>query len=880
MGNLSKVLATLSRDMPRTVLDRTLKVRARDVRHFSALTASGFAALLVTLAGVATLAAPPAQARVVTHDLNIPPQDLGEALKALSAAADEQLLFSEKLVTGKRSGKVAGKYTSEQALDILLKGSGLKADRAPSGVLLIRPSTSTTSTATSESAAQERKKEKSQHEDGFRVAQADQGTSAGVATVENETERASEQRPAALEEVIVTAQKREERLHDVPISVSVLTGADLDKSTVQGVADALNTVPGVATFTSNLGGGTQVIIRGVTAPDVLYDGPSPIGYYLDSVPFALIRGAVAPDANAYDLDRVEVLRGPQGDLYGAGSLNGVVRIITRDPDLREFDLKARASASTTEGGAGNYRGDMMINVPLIDDKLAVRGVVGEQDLSGWVNSPVKTHVNDGNLHNYRLKIGAAPVDNLSIVLSGARSLSNFGAPPTSREDRAISALGDQPYSIDYDAYALNVDYQLSHVSISSKTSLFSFYNEGTLDVYPLNYSDQSGPPQPFFSLNNARTLSEDFVLNSRNTTLWTWSVGALYRDDKERAVQNFEVPAAEGGGPQVGEHLTSRSYAVFGELGQRLFDDTLEWTAGLRKYHDEVTDQGDPDVPGQSYARVSNTFQRATPRAVLTWRPSRDHMAYVSYSEGFRSGWPQQPSVVLSAPEIPVVKPDFLRNYELGTKHDLFGHRMSVDTAVYYIQWKDIQQGVGVFVDRGNFYQTAGINGNSASGAGADFSAIVRPLDRLELSAYFSWNDLKFDNPVISFESVLYAKGSRVALSPLYTGGASAAYTFPLHWPGVTGQVGGSYNYISALPENEFKNFLDGTRLVYPKIQDPLKTARAYVALDTSKHWNATLYVDNLTNYYGSQRSSDSPPDWSTRPRPRTIGIQLDYRFK
>ena len=117
-----------------------------------------------------------------------------------------------------------------------------------------------------------------------------------------------------LAEIVVTAQKRAERAQDVPISLSVMTGSELDASSIVSVTDALGMVPGVATNISGQGNGTVLTVRGVSAAGALFAGPSPIGYYLDSVPFGLVRSAVEPDANTYDFKQIEVLRGPQGTL--------------------------------------------------------------------------------------------------------------------------------------------------------------------------------------------------------------------------------------------------------------------------------------------------------------------------------------------------------------------------------------------------------------------------------------------------------------------------------------------------------------------------------------------------------------------------------------
>jgi outer membrane receptor protein involved in Fe transport len=177
-------------------------------------------------------------------------------------------------------------------------------------------------------------------------------------------------------EIVVTAERRAENLQNVPISIAVLQGAALDKSQATGLTEALRAVPGIAINETYQGGGTQVSLRGVSAGGALFSGSSPVSYYIDSIPFGLIKNAIGPDLNAYDLDRVEVVRGPQGTLYGANSQNGVVRVLTHAADLNNFDFKARASVSDTDGGAESYRGDAAVNLPIIDGRLAARVVYG------------------------------------------------------------------------------------------------------------------------------------------------------------------------------------------------------------------------------------------------------------------------------------------------------------------------------------------------------------------------------------------------------------------------------------------------------------------------------------------------------------------------
>src|SRR5262249_46279186 len=148
----------------------------------------------------------------------------------------------------------------------------------------------------------------------------------------------------------------------------------------------------------------------------------------DSVPFALVKTAIVPDVDVYDMDRIEVLRGPQGTLYGANAQSGVVRVLTKDADVSAFELKTRVSTSATEYGGESYRGDLGVNVPIVQDTLAVRVVGGYQDLSGWIDQPGRNDANSGRVSNLRLKISARPLDRLSIDLSAWRSRTFYDAP--------------------------------------------------------------------------------------------------------------------------------------------------------------------------------------------------------------------------------------------------------------------------------------------------------------------------------------------------------------------------------------------------------------------------------------------------------------------
>ena len=495
--------------------------------------------------------------------------------------------------------------------------------------------------------------------------------------------QASTPDPANLEEVTVTAQRRgEETLLKVPVSIQVLGGESLDHTSVAGVSEAINQVSGVTMIDNQQGGGAQISVRGVTAGGPLFYGSSTVGYYLDDIPFAFVKSAIAPDTDAYDLQRIEVLRGPQGTLYGASALNGVIRVLTNDADLNNYDFKMRTSTSNTDGGGENYRGDFAVNVPLLPGQVAVRAVVGYNRTSGWIDNTFATDTNTADIANIRLKLNAKPTDDLSIKLSYWHSSSQYGAPSTANDNGDSDSQINQPLKAIYDTVGLSTDYNFPGFTLSSATSYIDYSSKGDLDYLHL---------APLYTGLYNRTLAEELGLHSTGEGPWRWSAGAMYRHSEDQLVQTLGalLPAP------INWSDGSGSSAVFGELSRRLMDDSLEITLGLREFHDEVVDkenvqgEGNPNIP--LYHRDS-TFNATTPRAVLTWYPSNDLTFYASYSQGFRSGFAQNANVYVAAPGIPPVRPDKLTNYEIGSKGSLWDRDIYFDAAVYYMDWKDIQQ--------------------------------------------------------------------------------------------------------------------------------------------------------------------------------------------
>lgn len=849
----------------------------------SSLTVHVCAVILVATASIAE-----AQAR---SKFDLPPQPLADSLRAVGSQANINVLFDPPLVADHQAPALKGEYTSSQAFTLLLVGTHITHEFMNDHTVVLAPAIATSvgeSSGTADRRAPRSGKEESSEnvsfssladsarsEHGaaqsegqgfwqrFRLAQAQSAASSSSSGLPRNDSTST----ATLEEIVVTAQKRAENLQDVPISISVLSGTDLDKSTVEGISEALNQVPGIATTSFFLGGGTQIAVRGVASGTGLFSGSSPVAYYLDSIPFGLVKSAIAPDSAAYDLSRVEVLRGPQGTLYGANALNGVVRVLTADADLNQFELKARTSGSDTKDGGASYRVDSALNVPIVEGKLGARAVVGYQNLGGWIDKPNKKDANDAELRNMRLKVNAQPTDQLAVGLTAWLSRADYGAPPYSPDGERNLSQFDELQAIDYDAYGLKATYDFDAFSVSSMTGYLDYESSAAVDL-----RSAAPPPLPNFTRLASKVLSQEITLNSHDDGAWRWSAGAFYRDGEDRLQQ--VVPNGILG---VDYFDGSESYAAFGEVRQRFLGNRFEWTMGLRYFHDDVVykqnalDTGQPAGTPLRHAEAS--FHSISPRAVLTWFPSSNLTAYVSYSEGFRSGSPQNQATLRVAPTFPPTEPDELRNYEIGSKAELWDGRVALEAAVYYIDWQDIQERVSI--PFGPITVGGLINAASASGIGTDLGVTAQLMERLQVGLSFSWNDLTLDDTVISAGGVLFREGDRRSFSPEYTAAASLDYAFSFAQSGLEARFSASGNYTS---EQDQRLLAAGAAQAVIFRGDPMLIARTSFSVG-GERWEATAFVDNVNNEQGKPIRQPGNPNWDICVRPRTVGLQLDYRF-
>lgn len=811
--------------------------------------------------------------------VDVPAGDLAIALEALAKQSGAEYIYDVHRLRGITTQGVHGELTAEQALAKLLEGTKLRMTAHESGAILISDAQGDEPVKTTAEPPQL---------GVMRLAQAEQGDfspSSAEDQRDKNTENLKSDSAAGdsdnkLEEVVVTAQRRIESLQGVAMSISVLGGAELDRSTASSVATVLNNTPSISlnAQTGGIVGGSVISLRGVSNSSYREGGASTVAYYVDGTPYGLIRSATIPlDANPYDLERIEVLRGPQGTLYGANALNGVIRVITHDADPNNFDAKARAYVSNTESGGLNSGVDAALNLPLVTDRLAVRLSGGYRDNSGWIDSPIREDVNDQTSKNVRLKVHAGLSDTLSLNLSAWHSETTRGAPNMSTEDRRITSVEDERGSISFDVFGAELVKEFNGFSVTSNTSYMDLENFGILDGTPITF------PATLATTLTSRIFTEEVNVVSDGDGDWTWSLGAFYRDAEDFTDQ---ILGFTGGGPTFvnNDYVDrSKSHAIYGELGRYFLDRTLQLTVGLRYFQDDSTLRLQSAYLPLPLTPFETSADATTPRIVLAWRPDQDRTFYASYSEGFRSGLVQAPNVQVADPTLPAADPDLLRNYELGARGRMFGRLLDYDVAVYYIDWQDAQQSLEILLNNG-LTASAVVNAVAASGFGAEASLTLHPDERWDIGGFVSHNGVNYGQNVRNAGgTIVLPEGGRLVGSPEWTAGASINYNFPFA-NGFKGEVGLTGAYRSTL--TVYRSSSSSPTTFESAVGEyRFDGGNLHFSVRAPTNWALRLFIDNLTDNYstedpvGQNILVPASFEWRARQRPRTIGVQLEYRF-
>lgn len=672
--------------------------------------------------------------------------------------------------------------------------------------------------------------------------------------------------------IVVTAQRREQVLTEVPQAVQALGGEELQDLGVDQIEDVISLVPS-ATIGSTISVGSNVFqIRGVAAAET--DGDPTIGFYLDNFAFSLPGRPYAPAVDFYDLDRVEVLRGPSGTLYGLGSLGGTIKVLTNNPDLYDTAMSARMTANITDGGEPGGSADVMINVPLAEGTVALRGVASYKTVGGFADNIAtgKEDSNDANAFNGRLKLRAEPTDNLMIQLAVWHNRSNQDF--SNRITLFDPPILDQTFGIANSRFTLitgDIEYDLGFATLMSTTG----YIKNRVVVNNGGFIPGIGDFASFWPL-VTKNFNEDLRLASNGTGPLTWIVGFFYQDGSTEGGQSVNLPDFPVGG-QLGlatfndNRLESKSWAVYGDATYSFADGLVDVTVGGRYYEEKrrfdenssiTLIEAGVTVPTVGVDRAkNNTFN---PRFNVSIHPAENGMIYGEVAKGFRSGAITSSSIIAGANGALGTNfdnsspPDTLWNYEAGIKWSFGG----VDVALsgYYFDWKDAQ------IELSPTLQSIVVPVGDIEGKGIDAQISWRtPFSGLSIQAAGNINktEIKSVIPEVSAALPWLSEGRQLPGTAKRTASIAANYVAPVgnDWDL---RISGRYSYRSR------------QQSVFNGVYAPwngIGSVRVGFARDD---FEVSLFSDNVGN---SGRPISRPGGQNQVPYPRTIGIALEKKF-
>lgn len=638
----------------------------------------------------------------IRKNTSIPAQGLGPALQLLAKDRGFQIVYISDEVNSLRTQGASGELSPEEALAQLLDGTGMTYDvfgENSFGIVSIAAA-GTSSTSPSATVAEEKGGEKRSFWDRFRLAQVDQGQASGVGSVETSGVAAESRGATRIEEIVVTATKRAETIRDVPVAVSAISSEDILARGLTQYSDYLNSLPGVY-FQDAGPGQSQIRIRGVVANEAGGGTASVATYFGETVTSVLTISGGKPNLRLVDVDRVEVLRGPQGTLFGANSLAGVVRIVPTAPNLTDFQVDLGTRGFTTAHSEdGSYHVEGVLNVPLIQDRLALRLVAYKDDIAGYIDNvvpaqgpidysfladafggqppgttPAGTLVIPGNPAFSRRDINSEDTwgaraalswqvnDRLRLDLTQVVQDVTLNSQPhvdptageyAQRRPMDLVAEASNAERVNISTLVANYDWDgVSLVSASSYTNLKSIFRDDSSSFVQASF----GVPIPWEDRTNSegQVFTQEVRLQSRGEGPWQWLAGLFYLDQKadfSQTVADYSCPTClptlffgqDFALRMVGDprFVNQEQRSVFGEVS---YEFSERWTLGLGgRYLEEDLERLSAAAEGffvggflPAEAPRKGTSYEVNPSAYLRFRATQDATFYVQTARGFRS---------------------------------------------------------------------------------------------------------------------------------------------------------------------------------------------------------------------------------------------------
>lgn len=724
-------------------------------------------------------------------------------------------------------------------------------------------------------------------------------------------------------DIIVTATKRgDEALRNVPIAIQAITGDTLTRSGATQFSDYATRVPSLS-FQDLGPGDKKYIIRGINST-----GAATVGAYYDEAVISADNrndgGGRNTDIRLYDIERIEVLKGPQGTLYGASSESGTIRIITKKPDTLNFGGYITGELSTTHKGGTNYNINGAINLPIVNDRLALRLVGWHIDDSGFIDQtrvPVGLlkNVNNDRTSGGRASLRYTPTDHFTLTASatiqkthsdgssrytppGTESFSTVGFPPVPGGDLINTDLTRSPLDDKVKIYSLTGEYDFGSGSIVATTNYFDRSLRFTFDSSPILFF--FGVPIPGITIQpqSRRIWSNELRYASKFDGPLNFVVGGFYSHEKS----NFDVEVVRSndlgeprgpftrlnsddalsnpdGNTFFGRFDNNRlnQYAFFGEATFAITPE-LKATAGARYFHNSLNSEQEtthpfggfgPNPPG--VLRNSANDHKTTFKGNLSWKPNDDVLIYATAAQGFRTGGLNQADLPFASGIPRSYNSDSLWNYELGTKLTLADKRLRIDAAVYHIDWSNIQ--VRAVDATGAFPFTTNAGSAKVDGVEADINAVI--AKGVTIAAGGSYQDAKLtsDQPGPTPRPTnLGLDGDRIPNVPHFSGSVNFDVDRPLS---------GTFNYL--IHADVSYHGSSHTTLAGNTSRDPFDVRlQSYTLVNLrvgikNDLWTVAAFARNLFDkraQVDAISSSQDPLAFIT-VRPQTFGVSVSRKF-
>lgn len=718
--------------------------------------------------------------------------------------------------------------------------------------------------------------------------------------------QASASSSLGIEEVIVTAQRREQNLQDVPIAISAFTAEGIEKAMFDDVSDYVTRVPNASFISNGARSRRQISIRGVTN-FLGFVGTSTTGFYVDD--FSVAGSTINPPI--MDIERIEILRGPQATYFGRNALGGGISVTSKKP-TNEFEGSVMADVSRFN--TVDIEG--VLNVPVIEDKFAMRFNVKSATSDGNIENINPT--GGGNDSDYQYVKGSArytPTDNLTIDASflyadedvGMREgvpsgvFSNFAGnvlfanqfpdrDGDGNSDPFVDDIGffpenrnrtnfNTPQSIGTAVRngVIRIDYERNDLLFTSISGIINsdFFLNGDIDGSSRDFFNE-------FRNLERQSVSTEFRVQNTNESRLRWSVGALYAEDDGDDFNRTFVGAEEVFGLPQGflidrEDSATRdsTWAVFGQVD---YDLTEQLSVAFGGRYSEETRQSNISGFSGGFEQVlsaKDTFTDFSPRLALTYLASDTVTLYGTISKGFKSGGVQ----IAPNPDAETYEPEILWNYELGVKADLFDQRLRLNAAVFYMDWTELQVSFqeNLIDDNGDFILFGGVNNaDSATSTGAEISATVVPAENWLINLNIGYLDAEFDRFTALIDGQNRTLDGRVIPnSPELTTSADVEYSFN-YTAAWEGYVRAEWTYRDEIKPSTTSLIYSG----FPWDVPSYDFVNLRIGAE-SENLRLVAYAENLfdSNYYTNAYQKAFAGGLFIEPSFRTFGVRATFMF-